>query len=271
MKLTLPFVAESPLVMVTAYDFPSARLAEAAGIDLLLVGDSLGNVVLGYESTAQVSLEEMIHHARAARRGAPDTFLVVDMPFGSYHTGLEDGLRNAVRLIRETQADALKLEGATIETLKLIDTLTRNGVPVIGHVGLLPQTAIAQGGLKVQGKDEHGAHAVLHDAKALQEAGVCAVVLEAIPARLAARVTQALHVPTIGIGAGVACGGQVLVWHDLLGIYEDDHKKISKRYADVGQITREALIKYREEVQSKTFPTKEHSFVIKDEVLNKLY
>lgn len=271
MKISLPFSQERPLVMVTAYDFPSARLAESANIDLLLVGDSLGNVILGYESTAQVSIEEMIHHARAVRRGAPQTFVVVDMPFGSYHTGLEDASRNAVRLIRETGADALKLEGASPEVLRVVETLTRNGIPVMGHVGLTPQTATAQGGLRAQGRDEQGAQAVLDGAKSLAAAGACAVVLEAIPARLATRITAALSVPTIGIGAGVGCGGQVLVWHDLLGIFEDENKKISKRYTELGKQAREALISYREEVINKEFPTKEHSFIIKDDVLDKLY
>lgn len=273
MKRSLPelMASPTPLVMVTAYDYPSAKHAEAAGVDLILVGDSLGNVVLGYDSTAPVTLEDMIHHARAVRRGAPETFMVVDLPFGTYHTGATDAMRNAVRVIQQTGADALKMEGATPEILDVVATLTRNGVPVMGHVGLLPQTATAQGGLRVQGKDEAGAKHALEGALALQQAGAFSVVLEAIPARLAALITERLSVPTIGIGAGVQCDGQVLVYHDLLGLYEGEQKKLAKRYAELGRASREALSAYAAEVRARQFPTKENSFVMKDEVLDKLY
>lgn len=257
--------------MVTAYDFPGARQAQGAGVDLILVGDSLGNVVLGYDSTAPVTLSDIIHHARAVRRGAPDTFLVVDLPFGTYHTGVTDAMRHAVRVIQETGADALKMEGATPEVLDVVRVLTRNGIPVMGHVGLMPQTATAQGGLRVQGKDDESARRTLEGALALQEAGAFAVVLEAIPARLARLITERLDVATIGIGAGVHCDGQVLVYHDLLGLYEGDEKKIAKRYAELGRQAREALQTYAAEVRAREFPTKEQSFVMKDEVLDKLY
>ncbi|SEJ73746.1 ketopantoate hydroxymethyltransferase [Deinococcus reticulitermitis] len=263
--------APAPLVMVTAYDFPGGRHAEAAGVDLILVGDSLGNVVLGYDSTAPVTLGDMIHHARAVRRGAPNTFMVVDMPFGTYHTGVTDAMRNAVRIIQETGADAVKMEGATTEILQVVDNLTRNGIPVMGHVGLMPQTATAQGGLKVQGKDDESARLTLSGALALEQAGAFSVVLEAIPSRLAKLITGRLGVPTIGIGAGVGCDGQVLVAHDLLGIYEDEEKKIAKRYAELGRAAREAIAAYAAEVRAREFPAKENSFVMKDEVLGKLY
>ena len=263
--------APAPLVMVTAYDFPGGRHAEAAGVDLILVGDSLGNVVLGYDSTAPVTLGDMIHHARAVRRGAPNTFMVVDMPFGTYHTGVTDAMRNAVRIIQETGADAVKMEGATTEILQVVDNLTRNGIPVVGHVGLMPQTATAQGGLKVQGKDDESARLTLSGALALEQAGAFSVVLEAIPSRLAKLITGRLGVPTIGIGAGVGCDGQVLVAHDLLGIYEDEEKKIAKRYAELGRAARGAIAAYAAEVRAREFPAKENSFVMKDEVLGKLY
>lgn len=273
MKRSVPELmeAQEPLVMVTAYDFPGARHAAGAGVDLILVGDSLGNVVLGYDSTAPVTLDDMIHHARAVRRGAPETFLVVDLPFGTYHTGVTDAVRAAVRVLQETGADAVKLEGASPEVLDVVRVLTRNGVPVMGHVGLMPQTATAQGGLKVQGKDEDGARRTLDGALALEQAGAFSVVLEAIPARLARLITERLGVPTIGIGAGVHCRGQVLVYHDLLGLYEGEEKKIAKRYAELGREAREAIAAYAAEVRAHKFPTREQSFVMKDEVLGKLY
>lgn len=273
MKRSVPDLmnSESPLVMVTAYDFPGGKVAEAAGVDLILVGDSLGNVVLGYDSTAPVTLADMIHHARAVRRGAPETFLVVDLPFGTYHTGVTDAMRSAVRVIQETGADAIKMEGATPEVVEVVRVLTRNGIPVMGHVGLMPQTATAQGGLRVQGKDDESARRTLDGALALAEAGAFSVVLEAIPARLARLITEKLPVPTIGIGAGVNCGGQVLVTHDLLGVYEGEEKKIAKRYAEVGRISREAITQYASEVRARAFPTRENSFVMKDDVLDKLY
>ncbi|MHA0035684.1 3-methyl-2-oxobutanoate hydroxymethyltransferase [Deinococcus sp. PESE-13] len=272
-KRSLPELTHpaAPLVMVTAYDYPGARHAEAAGVDLILVGDSLGNVVLGYDSTAPVTLADMIHHGKAVRRGAPNTFLVVDLPFGTYQTGVTDAMRHAVRVIQETGADAVKMEGSTPEVLEVVRVLSRNGVPVMGHVGLMPQTAAAQGGLRVQGKDDDSARRTLEGALALQEAGAFAVVLEAIPARLARLISERLSVATIGIGAGVHCDGQVLVYHDLLGLYEGEEKKIAKRYADLGREAREAIAHYAAEVRAREFPSKDNSFVMKDEVLDKLY
>lgn len=272
-KLSLPQLLhpEGPLVMVTAYDHAHARHAEAAGVDLILVGDSLGNVVLGYESTAQVTLADMLHHARAVRRGAPQTFMVVDLPFGTYQLGPEEALRAAVRLVQEAGADAVKLEGGAPNELAAVQRLTAAGIPVMGHVGLLPQTATAQGGLKVQGKDEASARQALEGAKALEAAGAFSVVLEAIPAALAALITEQVGIPTVGIGAGVKCDGQVLVYHDLLGVYEGKPMKMVKRYAEVGQISREALSAYAAEVRARTFPAEANSFGMTDGVLEKLY
>lgn len=270
-KLTPPeLAAHTPLVMVTAYDYPGARQAELAGVDLILVGDSLGNTVLGYDSTALVTLADMLHHTRAARRGAPDTLLVADMPFGSTQQGLRHAQAAAVALLQQGGADAVKIEGHSPEVLQIVGALTRSGVPVMGHVGLLPQTAAAQGGLRVQGKDEAGAQAALAGARDLESAGAFAVVLEAIPARLAARITEELTVPTIGIGAGLRCGGQVLVYHDLLGVTPEP-KKLARRYAELHELSVSALRQYAAEVRAGEFPGKEHSFVISDEVLGKLY
>jgi 3-methyl-2-oxobutanoate hydroxymethyltransferase len=271
MKKTVPDLAQSAekLVMVTAYDYPGGLQAQRAEVDLILVGDSLGNVVLGYDSTAQVTMEDIIHHARAVRRGAPDTFLVVDMPFGSFQTGVHDALRNAVRLVKETGADAVKLEGGE-EVEEITRALTRVGIPVMGHVGLRPQTAVAQGGLKVQGRTVEDAHAVVRGALSAERAGAFAVVVEAVPSKLAEIVTSRLRVPTIGIGAGPHCRGQVLVWHDLLGVYEGEEKKLARRYAELGRTATDALRAYAAEVRGGQFPTAEHGFLMKTEVLRAL-
>ena len=271
MKLTLPELRrETPLAMVTAYDFPGAQQAERAGMDMILVGDSLGNVVLGYDSTAPVTLGDIIHHTRAVRRGAPGTFLIADLPFGTYHTGVQDAMRAAVKLIQETGADAVKLEGASPEVLEVITIMTRNGIPVMGHVGLTPQTEVSLGGRKVQGRDEQGAQRILEEAQAVERAGAFALVLEVIPARLSRLITERLTIPTIGIGAGPYCNGQVLVYHDVLGL-SDGEKKIARRYAELGQLATEALRTYADDVRAGGFPTKENSFIMKDEVLDKLY
>ncbi|WP_084474100.1 3-methyl-2-oxobutanoate hydroxymethyltransferase [Deinococcus pimensis] len=271
MKKTVPDLVRSTdnLVMVTAYDYPGGQQAERAGVDMILVGDSLGNVVLGYESTAQVTMEDIIHHARAVRRGAPDTFLVADMPFGSFQTGVTDALRSAVRLVKEAGADAVKLEGGE-EVEDITRALTRVGIPVMGHVGLRPQTAVAQGGLKVQGRTVEDALAVLAGARSAERAGAFAVVLEAIPSRLAELVTSRLRVPTVGIGAGPHCRGQVLVWHDLLGVFEGEEKKLARRYAELGRDATRALRAYAEEVRGGQFPTQEHGFLMKSDVLRAL-
>src|SRR5699024_5201342 len=207
---------QEKIAMVTAYDYPSAKQAEDAGIDLILVGDSLGMVVLGYTSTTEVTMDDMIHHAKAVRRGAKNTFVVVDMPFMSYHASLEQSINNVSRLFQETNAQAVKLEGASEETLTLTRRITDGGIPVVGHIGLTPQTVNVLGGYRVQGKDEETSKKLLEDAKRFEAAGAAALVLECIPKELGQVLTEAINIPTIGIGAGAACDGQVLVYHDLL-------------------------------------------------------
>ncbi|MER3535923.1 MAG: 3-methyl-2-oxobutanoate hydroxymethyltransferase [Thermus sp.] len=257
------------LVYVTAYDYPTARLAEEAGVDAILVGDSLGMVVLGYESTVPVTLEEMLHHTKAARRGAPRTFLVADLPYLSYAT-LEHALQSAKRLIKEGGADAVKLEGGK-EVVEVVKGLVRAGVPVLGHVGLTPQTASILGGFRLQGKDLDSARRILEDALALEEAGVFGVVLELVPAPLARLVTERLSVHTIGIGAGPFTDAQVLVFHDLVGLFEGFKPRFVKRYLEAAPLFRQALARYAEEVRSGLFPGEEHSFEMAEEVLQRLY
>jgi 3-methyl-2-oxobutanoate hydroxymethyltransferase len=257
------------LAMLTAYDFPTARLVAEAGVELILVGDSLGMVVLGYDSTVPVTLDEMVHHTRAARRGAPQAFLVADLPFLSYATA-EAALASSARLMKEAGADSVKLEGGT-EVVPIVQALVRAGVPVLGHVGLTPQTASALGGYRLQGKDEETARRVLEGAEALDAAGCWGVVLELVPASLARLVTERITIPTIGIGAGAHCDGQVLVFHDLVGLFSGFTPTFVKRYAEAGNTIREAVAKYAEEVRSGGFPSESHSFAIKDEVVKQLY
>lgn len=258
------------IAMLTAYDYPSAKLAEEAGIDVILVGDSLGMVVLGYDSTVKVTVEDMIHHGKAARRGASDTFLVVDMPFGSFHGSLDRTLENAIRIFQETGAEALKLEGAD-EVIDVIRLLTRTGIPVVGHLGLLPQTAGVLGGYKVQGKTADAAQKLIEDAKACEAAGACMVVLECIPYQLAREVTAAVSIPVIGIGAGAETDGQVLVYHDTLKYGSHHLPKFVRSYAESGEIMKNGLTAYVEEVKSGAFPAEEHRFTMKEEELQQLY
>lgn len=257
------------LVYVTAYDYPTARLAEEAGVDAILVGDSLGMVVLGYESTVPVTLEEVLHHAKAARRGAPNTFLVADLPFLSYAT-LERALESAKRLMKEGGADAVKLEGGR-EVAEIVRGLVRAGVPVLGHLGLTPQTASALGGYRLQGKDLESARRILEDALALEEAGVYGLVLELIPAPLARLITGRLSVHTVGIGAGPFTDAQVLVFHDLVGLFEGFKPRFVKRYLEAAPLFREALARYAREVREGVFPAEEHSFGMDEEILKRLY
>ncbi len=257
------------LAMMTAYDFPTARLVAEAGIDLILVGDSLGMVVLGYDSTVPVTLEDMVHHTKAARRGAPEAFLIGDLPFLSYGT-VEEALASSARLMKEARADSVKLEGGS-EVVPVVEALVRAGVPVLGHVGLTPQTASSLGGYKLQGKDEARARRIVEDAVALERAGCWGIVLELVPAPLAKIVTEKVSIPTIGIGAGPHCDGQVLVFHDTVGLFSGFTPTFVKRYAEAGTSIREALSRYAEEVRSGKFPGGEQSFGMKDEVLKKLY
>jgi 3-methyl-2-oxobutanoate hydroxymethyltransferase len=256
------------LAMLTAYDYPGARLVAEAGIDLILVGDSLGMVVLGYDSTTAVTMEEMVHHTKAARRGAPQAFLVADLPFLSYGTP-EQALANAARLMKGAAADSVKLEGGA-EIEPIVETLVRAGVPVLGHVGLTPQTASALGGYKLQGRDEADARRILDGAVALERAGCWGVVLELVPAPLARLITERIAIPTIGIGAGPHCDGQVLVFHDLVGMYAGFTPTFVKRYAEAGAAIRDAVARYAAEVRDGSFPGEGKSFGMSDEVLKKL-
>jgi 3-methyl-2-oxobutanoate hydroxymethyltransferase len=267
-KLPLPELMEikrrgEKIVMVTAYDAPSGRLADAAGVDLILVGDSSGMVMHGRESTVAVSLDEIVFMTQWVTRGAKRPLVIADMPFGSYEASNEQAVANAVRLVKEGGADAVKLErgGTSIDRARAIADA---GIPVMGHVGLTPQTATVLGGFKAQGRTADRAQQLVDDALALQEAGCFAVVLEAVPAPVARAVTKALAVPTIGIGAGGDTDGQVLVWHDMLGYYEGHSPRFVKRYADLGDVITEALGRYAEDVRSGVFPEEQHTYAMPD-------
>ena len=251
------------LTMLTAYDYPSARLADQAGLDILLVGDSVGMVVLGYDSTTPVTMEEMLHHCKAVARGSDRCFKVGDLPFGSYLTA-EDSLRNSVALIKDGKMDAVKLEGGR-RVVPQIRAVVDAGINVMGHIGLTPQTATALGGYRVQGKSAEAAEELLADALALEEAGCIAVVLECVPDRIADYITSRLSVPTIGIGAGAGCSGQVQVLHDVLGLYDKLQPKFSRQYVDVGSAISSALERYAADVRTASFPAKKESFTIADE------
>jgi len=238
-------------------------------VDMILVGDSLGMVVLGYDSTVPVTMDEMVHHTKAVRRGAPNTFVVADLPYLSY-TNSQEALFNAGRLIKEGRADAVKLEGGK-DFAPIIEYLTKNGIPVVGHIGLTPQTSTQLGGFKVQGKDLESASRIYHDALALEKAGAIMITLEAIPAPLAARITADLVIPTIGIGAGVQCDGQVLVIHDLLGLYEKFVPKFVKQYENLAQSIQKAVKQYCQEVKNSVFPAAEHSYKMEEEVLKSIF
>jgi len=246
------------IVLVTAYDAPTAAAAADAGIDILLVGDSLGPTVLGYANTLPVTMEQMLSHAAAVRRGAPDAFVIFDMPFMSYQESREKALHNAGRALKEIGCDAVKLEGGA-EQAVLVSALVGSGIPVMAHTGLLPQHVQAMGGYRVQGRTPEAAEQLLAGARELERAGAFSLVLECIPAELGARITAALRIPTIGIGSGAGCSGQVQVMNDLLGIF-DDAPRHARRYAEIGRIMREALSAYASEVRSGVFPDEEHSF-----------
>ena len=258
------------IVMITAYDYPGAKFSEAAGVDMILVGDSLGMVVLGYESTMRVTVEDMIHHSKAVRRGAPDTFVVVDMPFGSYHGDVNETLKTAVKMMQETNASALKVEGAD-DIIPVIKKLTDAGIPVVAHLGLLPQSAGVLGGYKVQGKTARQAEKLIADALLVEQAGACAVVLECIPHQLTEVVSHKLTIPTIGIGAGVKADGQVLVFHDLLQYGKHHIPKFVEGFARVGDEVEKGITNYTNAVKLGTFPTLQQSFTMKEDELIELY
>jgi 3-methyl-2-oxobutanoate hydroxymethyltransferase len=257
------------ITMLTAYDYPIAKLMDEAGVDSILVGDSLGMVVLGYEDTTKVTIEDMIHHCKAVSRGAKNAMIVGDMPFMSYGVSLSDTLKNAGRLISEGGCHAIKLEGgeAMAESVKAIVAL---GIPVIGHIGYTPQSINLFGGHKAQGKTIETAEKIIKDALALQDAGAFAIVLECIPFKLAKLVTERLHISTIGIGAGSNCDGQVLVSHDMLGMYPEINRKHSKTYGNISEVIKKSVSDYINEVKNKGFPTENNSFIIDDEIMKKL-
>jgi len=257
--------SDQRISVLTAYDASFARILEAAGVDMLLVGDSLGNVVMGYDSTVPVTMDEMIHHCRAVRNGAPNTLVVGDMPFLSYQVSFSDAIKNAGRFMKEAGADSIKLEGG-LEVCETVQAIKKAGIPVMGHIGLTPQTAGNLGGYTVQGKDLASAKAQLKAAKGLEEAGAFAVVLECVPASLAQLITEQISIATIGIGAGAGCDGQVLVTHDLLGMFEKFTPKFVKQFAYLAPEIKEAVLCFIQEVKNGEFPGTEHSFPMKFDV-----
>lgn len=258
------------ITVLTAYDYSTAKLVDEAGVEVILVGDSLGNVLLGYDSTLPVTMDDMLHHTKAVARGTRNALVVADMPFMSYHISVSESVRNAGRFLQEAGANAVKLEGGR-EVADTVKAIISTGIPVMGHLGLTPQSVNQLGGFRIQGRDEAAARRILDDALALQEAGVFAIVLECIPAALAELVTAKLDIPTIGIGAGKGCDGQVLVFHDLVGLYSDISPKFAKRYATLRDIVIEAITGYRDEVKAGQFPGPEHSFEMDEDELKKLY
>lgn len=258
------------ITMLTAYDYSTAKLMDEAGINMLLVGDSLGMVMLGYEDTLSVTMEDMIHHTAAVARGAKNALVVGDMPFMSYQASVYDAVVNAGRLMKEGRCNAVKLEGGAA-VCPQIKAITEASIPVMAHIGLTPQSVNAFGGFKVQGKSEEAARRILEEAKAVEEAGAFAVVLECVPAKLAELITKTVNIPTIGIGAGAGCDGQVLVYQDMLALFSDFKPKFVKHFADVGSVMREGFKAYIEEVKARTFPAEEHTFKIDDQIIEKLY
>ncbi|MBR0105457.1 MAG: 3-methyl-2-oxobutanoate hydroxymethyltransferase [Firmicutes bacterium] len=258
------------ITMLTCYDYSTAKLIDEAGINSILVGDSLGNVMLGYEDTVSVTMEDMIHHGAAVARGAKNAMVVIDMPFMSYQTSVYDAVVNAGRLMKEGRANAVKLEGG-VDVAPQIKAIVAAGIPVVAHIGLTPQSINAFGGHRVQGKTEAAAKKLLEDAKAVEEAGAFCVVIEGVPAALAKIVTERVSIPTIGIGAGPDCDGQVLVYQDMLGMYSDFTPKFVKKFANTGEVMKAAFAQYAKEVNEGTFPSAEHCYTVDNDVIEKLY
>jgi 3-methyl-2-oxobutanoate hydroxymethyltransferase len=257
------------ITMLTAYDYTTAKLMDESGVDCLLVGDSLGMVMLGYDSTVSVTMEDMIHHSKAVAKAAKTAFVVTDLPFMSYHTSVYDAVFNAGRLVKEGQAQAIKLEGgqAFCEHIKMI---TQASIPVIAHIGLMPQSVLALGGYKVQGKEYQHAKNIILDALAVEQAGAVAILLECVPADLAKYISELVSIPTIGIGAGAGCDGQVLVYQDMLSMYDGVSSKFVKSFAPIGDQMKKAFSEYCEEVKEQQFPASEHEFAIDNEIMVKL-
>lgn len=258
------------ITMLTCYDYSTAKLMEEVGVNTILVGDSLGNTMLGYEDTIQVTMEDMIHHSAAVSRGLKNTLLVCDMPFMSYQTSVYDAVVNAGRLMKEGHANMVKLEGG-VEVVPQIEAIVKASIPVCAHIGLTPQSINAFGGFKVQGKTEAAARKLIEDAKAVQAAGATMVVLEAVPAKLATKITEMLDIPTIGIGAGNGCDGQVLVYQDMLGMFTDYVPKFVGQFANVGEVMKQAFTDYINAVGDGSFPKEENTYKIDDEIIDKLY
>jgi len=261
---------QEKISMLTAYDYSTAKLMDEVGVNSILVGDSLGNVVLGYKDTLSVTMEDMIHHGKAVARGVNNALLIIDMPFMSYQTSVYDAVTNAGRLVKEAGANAVKLEGG-VSVCPQIKAVVEASIPVVAHLGLTPQSINTIGGYKVQGKDEDAAKKLLDDAKAVEAAGAFVLVLECIPSKLARFITESLRIPTIGIGAGGYCDGQVLVYQDMLGMFSDFTPKFVKRFANIGDMMKDAFAAYCREIQNGTFPSKEHEYDISDEIIEKLY
>ena len=258
------------LTMLTAYDYTTAKLLDESGVDSILVGDSLGMVVLGYDDTLSVTMEDMIHHSSAVARGAKNALVITDMPFMSYQTSVYDAVVNAGRLVKEGKAQAVKLEGG-IEFCEHIKAIVKASIPVCAHIGLTPQSINAFGGFKVQGKGKQEAQRLLDEARDVEEAGAFAVVLECVPAKLAKKISESISIPTIGIGAGAGCDGQVLVYQDMLAMYSDFKPKFVKQYAQIGSVMKDAFKQYISEVKSGAFPSEEHTFKIDDDIIENLY
>ena len=258
------------ITMLTAYDYSTAKLVDSSGINGILVGDSLGMVMLGYEDTLSVTMEDMIHHTAAVCRGAKNALVVGDMPFMSYQVSVEEAVRNAGRLMKEGRCQAVKLEGGAA-VCPQIKAITQASIPVMAHIGLTPQSVNAFGGFKVQGKSEDAARKLIEEAKAVEEAGAFSIVLECVPAKLAELISKSVNIPTIGIGAGAGCDGQILVYQDMLGIFSDFTPKFVKKYAEIGDVMKAAFEKYIEETKDGSFPADEHTFKISEDVINKLY
>lgn len=258
------------LTMLTAYDYSTAQAVDNSGINGILVGDSLGMVMLGYEDTLSVTMEDMIHHTKAVARGAKNSLVVADMPFMSYQTSVYDAVVNAGRLIKEGRAQAVKLEGG-VEVAEHIEAIVKASIPVMGHIGLTPQSVNTFGGFKVQGKSEEAAKKLIEDALAVEKSGAFAVVMEGVPSKLAAMVTEKLSIPTIGIGAGDKCDGQILVYQDMLGMFSDFTPKFVKKYENLGDRMRNAFATYIGEVKNGSFPSEEHGFKIDEDIIEKLY
>jgi len=259
-----------PVSMLTAYDYHTAQTIDEAGIDMILVGDSLGNVMLGYENTLAVTVEDMIHHGKAVCRGAKQAFVVIDMPFMSYQASVEEAVRNAGRIMKETNCQAVKLEGG-VEYANRIKAIVQAGIPVVAHIGLTPQSFNALGGYKVQGKSLEQAQKLLADAKAVEEAGAFAITLECVPEALAKLITEQSNALTIGIGAGKYCDGQVLVYQDMLGFTDGFTPKFVKKYADLHSVMLEAFKQYKDECEQRTFPEENRTYGIREEVLQELF